>query len=45
MKMDNEAEDRVDHIRRLKDLKPLVWSARQRRMLRDAIEHVRRRRD
>jgi hypothetical protein len=40
--MSTEPSDRRRHLARLRELIRTVASARQRRMLRDAIEHVRR---
>jgi hypothetical protein len=40
--MEVEPTERRSHLARLRELMRTVGSARQRRMLRDAIEHVRR---
>jgi len=43
--MSTEPGDRRRHLARLRELMRKVASVRQRRMLRDAIEHVRRQKD
>jgi len=43
--MSTEPSDRRHHLARLRQLMRTVISARQRMMLRDAIEHVRRQKD
>lgn len=43
--MSTEPNDRRTHLGRLRELMKTVTSSRQRRMLRDAIEHVRRQKD